>query len=217
MRRTSYKFKAQLLYAVLAVVLGCANTPEPSPPVVYVPYLSALKPEEYSAEIERYNQIIQSDLHLAIQQRAHLHLASLYFSPMNPNRDYELALKHLETYALFDPDFVNAIDPRLLLAAIVEIEKISALADAQSKEIRLLTEEIETLKRQVNTTRGSRYDFQKENLKLKKRIGQLQNRIRNLETSNAQLNKTIEMLSNLDSRLEEKRSNFIKRDSIEEN
>jgi septal ring factor EnvC (AmiA/AmiB activator) len=135
---------------------------------------------------------------------------------MNPKRDYGLALEHLETYALFDPDFANAVDPRLLLAAIIEIERFSALAEAQTKEIQALSQELNMLKRQSVAFRGSRQDIQSANLKLQKRIGQLQKKVRNLETSNAKLNKTIEMLSTLDSRLEEKRINFIKTDSIEE-
>ena len=216
MNRNSITSKTHLLWAVMAVVLGCANTPEPSPPVVYVPSISTLQPEEYPGEIDKYNKLIQSDLHLVIQQRAHLNLASLYFSPMNPNRDYKLALKHLETYALFDPDFVNAVDPRLLLAAIIEIERISAIANAQSKAIRALNQEVEMLKIQAVDSKGSRQNTHKENLKLKKRIVRLQRQIRNLETSNAQLNKTIEMLGTLDTRLEEKRSNFNKIDSGQE-
>ena len=216
MRTNSHPFNILLFWAIMAVVLGCAHSPEPSSPVAYVPSISTLKPEEYPAEINKYDLLIQSDPHLDIQQHAHLYLASLYFSPMNPNRDYKLALKHLETYALFDPDFVNAVDPRLLLAAIIEIERLAAIADAQSKAIRALNQEVEMLNIQASASRGSRDDIQKANRKLKKRIGRLQKKIRNLETSNAQLNKTIEMLSKLDSRLEEKRSNFIKNDSGEE-
>ena len=216
MRKNSYKSKIQLCCVFWALALGCANTPEPVPADVYVPSISALKPEAYQGEIDKYNKIIQSDLHLDIQQRAHLYLASLYFSPMNPHRDYGLALNHLETYALFDPDFANAVDPRLLLAAIIEIERFSALADAQSKEIQALSQELGILKRQAVVSRGNRQDIQRENLKLQKKIGKLQQTVRNLKTSNAQLNKTIEMLSTLDSRLEEKRSNFIKTESTEE-
>jgi hypothetical protein len=216
MRTFSRTFNTLLLCAITAGVLGCANTPESSTPAVYVPSISGLQPEEYPGEIDKYHQLIQSDLHLDIQQRAHLYLASLYFSPMNPNRDYKLALKHLETYALFDPDFVNGLDPRLLLAAIIELERLSAIADAQSKAIQALNQEVEILKIQASASRGSKHDTQKANRKLMKRIGRLQKKIRKLETSNAQLNKTIEMLSKLDSRLEEKRSNFIKLDSGEE-
>ena len=199
-----------------AAVVGCAGTPAPVTRDVYVPSISELKPEDYAVEIEKYTRIIQSDFHLDIQQHAHLYLASLYFSPMNPNRDYKLALKHLETYALFDPDFVNGVDPRLLLVAIIEFERLSAIADAQSKAIQALNQEVEILKIQASASRGSKHDTQKANRKLMKRIGRLQKKIRKLETSNAQLNKTIEMLSKLDSRLEEKRSNFIKLDSGEE-
>ncbi|MEE4265599.1 MAG: hypothetical protein V2I56_23135 [Desulfobacteraceae bacterium] len=216
MNRNSRTFKTHFLWAVMVIVLGCANTPEPCPPAVYVPSILTLQPEEYPGEIDKYNKLIQSDLHLGIQQRAHLYLASLYFSPMNPNRDYKLALKHLETYALFDPDFANAVDPRLLLAAIIEIERFSAIADDQSKAIRALSHEVEMLKIQAMVSTGSRQNTNKENLKLKKRISKLQRQIRNLETSNAQLNKTIEMLSTLDTRLEEKRSNFNKIESAAE-
>ena len=198
-----------------AIVIGCANTSTPASRDVYVPSISKLEPEDYPGEIEKYTKIIQSDLHLDIQQHAHLYLASLYFSPMNPDRDYQLALMHLETYALFDPDFVNGVDPRLLLSAIVEINRISARTEAQSKQIRALYQEVELMQRQAMVSRGSRQDTRQTNLKLKKRIGKLQRKIRTLEKSNAQLNKTIEMLSTLDSRLEEKRSNFIKKESIE--
>jgi hypothetical protein len=211
-------FKVHLVLGmVMATLIGCAQTPpESSPRAVYVPSISSLQPEEYAAEIDKYEQLIQSDLQLGTQQRAHLYLASLYFSPMNPDRNYQLALKHLETYALYDPDFVNGMDPRLLLAAIIEIDRLSAMADAQSKAIRSLNIEVEMLKIQASATKGNRDEIQKDNYKLKHRIGRLQKKIRRLEASNARLNKTIEMLSTLDSRLEEKRSNFIKTDSADE-
>ena len=216
MRTNRHIFSTLLLGAITAVVFGCANKPEPMPPAVYVPSISMLQPEDYPGEIDKYSHLIQSDLHLDIQQRAHLYLASLYFSPMNPRRDYKLALKHLETYALFDPDFVNGIDPRLLLSAIIELERLSAIADAQSRAIQALNQEAEMLRIQASAFQGSKYDTQKANRQLKKRISRLQTKIRKLETSNAQLNKTIEMLSKLDSRLEEKRSNFIKTDPGQE-
>ena len=210
--------KAHILFwMAMAILIGCAHSaPESGPPAVYVPSISSLPPEEYADEIAKYEKLIQSDLQLGTQQRAHLYLASLYFSPMNPERNYQLALKHLETYALYDPDFINGMDPRLLLAAIIEIDRLSAMADAQSRVIRALNIEVEMLKIQASATRGNRDEIQKDNYQLKQRIGRLQRKIRRLEASNARLSKTIEMLSTLDSRLEEKRSNFIKIDSGEE-
>lgn len=215
MRKNSYQFKMLLLCLLPAVVVGCANTPTPASRDVFVPSISELKPEDYPGEIEKYTKIIQSDFHQDIQQHAHLYLASLYFSPMNPDRNYELALMHLETYALYDPDFANGIDPRLLMSAIIEIKRISARTEAQSKQIRALNQEVELMQRQAEASWGSRQDTRQTNLRLKNRIGKMQRKIRSLEKSNAQLNKTIEMLSTLDSRLEEKRSNFIKKESIE--
>jgi len=216
MRKNSFQLRIELLCLILAAVAGCTSTPEPGPPDVYVPSIMQLAAADYPAEIEKYTRIIQSDLHLDIQQHAHLYLASLYFSPMNPDRNYKLALKHLETYALYDPDFLNGVDPRLLMAAIIEIKSISAITEAQSMQIKALHQEVEILQRQAMATRGSRHNTRQDNRMLKKRINKMQRKIRSLEKSNAQLTKTIEMLTTLDARLEEKRSNFTGIESPEE-
>ena len=212
----SYRLKFLLVYLVLIAVAGCAGNPEPKTREVCVPSISQLKPADYAEQIEKYTRIIQSDFHMDVQQRAHLYLASLYFSPMNPNRNFELALKHLETYALFDPDFVNGVDPRLLLAAIVEIKRISDQKEAQSKQFRGLYRDLENMQRQALAFRGNSQDIQRANERLRKRIAVLKRKIRTLEKSNNQLNKTIEMLSTLDSRLEQKRSDFTTLDTSEE-
>lgn len=216
MRTYAYRLPIFFLCFFLAAAMGCAEKPASRTREVYVPSISQLKPEDYAEQIAKYTQIIQSDFHMEVQQRAHLHLASLYFSPMNPNRNYELALKHLETYALYDPEFVNGVDPRLLLAAIVEINRISAQREAQAEQLRALYGELEIMQRQAMASRGSRHDFQKTNLKLRKQIASLKRKIRKLEKSNTQLNKTIEMLDTLDARFEEKRSSFTSLDTPEE-
>ena len=216
MPKISCRLKIQLIGLFLAGVAGCTGTPERAPSAVYVPSIMQLAAADYPSEIEKYKRIIQSDLHLDIQQHAHLYLASLYFSPMNPDRNYKLALKHLETYALYDPDFLNGVDPRLLMAAIIEIKSISATSEAQSMQIKALHQEVEILQRQAMATRGRRRDTWQDNRMLKKRINKMQRKIRSLEKSNARLNKTIEMLSTLDARLEEKRSNFKGIESPEE-
>jgi DNA repair exonuclease SbcCD ATPase subunit len=215
MFRNYAEFKIALIFGILVLLLGCAETPRKSAATIYVPAVSSLTPEEYPREIEKYEAIIQSDDHSNIQQQAHLYLASLYASPLNPARNYALARKHLETYALFDPDFTNAVDPRILLGAIIQIERLSAVADAQAAKMLQLSQELEGLNMQLSASEGYRQYIQKDNLRLKKRIDQLQHKIRSLEASNNQLHKTIEMLSTLDSRLEEKRSNFIKSGSAE--
>ena len=218
MGRPPPKFKISILCGFLVFLTGCANTPKESTttPKIHVPSISSIKPEDYSSEIEKNHKIILSDLHSNIQQQAHLNLASLYSSPLNPNHNYELARKHLETYALFDPDFKNAVDPRTLLAALIEIEELSTQAAAQAIVMQELSQELEFLQKQAAATMGNQRHFSKENLRLNKTIGKLQNRVRSLEASNNRLHKTIEMLGTLDSQLEEKRSNFIKRDSTEE-
>ena len=59
-------------------------------------------------------------------------------------------------------------------------------------------------------------NIQRANERLRKRIAGLKRKIRTLEKSNNQLNKTIEMLSTLDSRLEQKRSDFTSLDAADE-
>ena len=71
MRKNSYRLKIQLLCLILAGAVGCTGTPEPGPPDVYVPSISQLEAADYPVEIEKYTRIIQSDLHLDIQQHAH--------------------------------------------------------------------------------------------------------------------------------------------------
>jgi hypothetical protein len=215
MRSICANFKIAIICGFLVLLMGCAETAKESRPTIFVPSISALTPEEYAREITKYNAIIQSNPHSNIQQQAHLYLASLYASPLNPARNYALARKHLETYALFDPDFTNAVDPRILLAAVIEIERLAALVDQQAGKLTQLNQELENLKLQVTDSGENQHQVRKENLRLNKRIGQLQSKIRSLEASNVKLNKTIEMLSTLDSRFEEKRSNFINMDSSE--
>ena len=65
----------------------------------------------------------------------------------------------VETYALFDPDFVNGVDPWLLLAAIVEIKRISDQKEAQSKQLRGLYRDLKNMQRQTLAFRGSSRDI----------------------------------------------------------
>jgi len=119
MSRNFAKIEILVVCGLLVLLMGCAETPSKSAPTIYVPAISALTAEEYPREIEKYQAVIQSEPQANIQQQAHLYLASLYASPLNPHRNYALARKYLETYALFDPDFTNAVDPRILLAAVI--------------------------------------------------------------------------------------------------
>jgi hypothetical protein len=219
MGRNCDRFQLLFLFGFLAFLSGCAHTPAESTNSrnIYVPAIASLKPADYSREIDKNRQIIQRDLHLNAQQKAHLNLACLYSSPLNPIRNYKLAQKHLEAYALLDPDFKNAVDPRTLLAALFEIEQLSNQATAQALEMQEISQELAILKRQARASLGDHQHFRKENLRLNKRVWKLQNRIRSLEASNRQLSETLEMLSTLDSQLEEKRSNFIKKGPTEEN
>ena len=202
-------FKISIFCGFLLIFVGCANTSKESISDTYAPPISSLKPGEYSKEIEKYHEIIKRDLQSNIQQHAHLYLANLYSSPLNPDRNYILARKHLETYALLDPDFTKVVDSRILLAALIEIERLSTLADVQTKKMLALSQELGNLKKRAATLKRDYKYIEDENLWLEMRIGDLQNRIRSLEASNNKLHKTIEMLSTLDSRLEEKRKNFM--------
>ncbi len=210
------KLKISLFCVCLIFFAGCANTSIEGTPKNFGPSISSLKPEEYPREIAKYHAIVKSDPHPDTQQHAHLYLASLYSSPLNPNRNYMLARKHLETYAFLDPAFTKVVEPRSLLAAIIEIESLSTLAATQAKEMLELRQALKNLKKQATALKGDYEYIENENVRLEIRTEELQNRIRSLEASNNKLHKTIEMLSTLDSRLEEKRSNFIKKGSTEE-
>jgi DNA mismatch repair ATPase MutS len=149
---------------------------------------------KYIKEITNQEQTILTSADTSERTRAHLELAHLYTSYKNPQRNYKKALKHLEIYASLEPDFANDKDLRNWLSALKEIERLAQKLESQDKEVRQLNKKLDQSRRKIT-------GFKNKTRQLKKKNNQL-------AESNASLEKTIEMLKNIDRNIEEKRKTY---------
>lgn len=83
-----------------------------------------IKPEDFSKEIARLEAIAKG-ADLSAQPKAHLQLALLYSHYKNPNSDYIVALKELETYISLDQEGGTATEIQNLLAILRKLKKIT--------------------------------------------------------------------------------------------
>jgi chromosome segregation ATPase len=148
---------------------------------------------KYSQEIVELKQVVKQNSPSSEAKKAHLKLARLYANHNNHRRNYYKAMKHLETYVSLE-------------ASAADDETLDWLATL--KEINRLSKEIRQAQKQLKKSNKSRAALAKTNRKLTREEIKLREKNRQLEESNQKLHKTIEMLKNLDQRLEEKRRNF---------
>ena len=142
---------------------------------------------KFSKELSEQEERARTAPEASERMQAHLKLARLYTSYKNPQRNYKKALKHLEIYASLQPDFANDENLRNWLTALKQMDRQRQKIDQSQQDISKLKK---TNKR-----------LQKNNAGLKKRNVQL------IE-SNETLAKTIEMLKNIDRKIEEKRKSY---------
>ena len=160
------------------------------------PEKTAVQPQtgKYIKEITKQEQTVRTSADTSERTRAHLELAHLYTSYKNPQRNYKKALKHLEIYASLEPDFAKDEDLRNWLSALKEIERMAQKLESQDKEVHQLNKKLDQSRREIT-------GFKKKTRQLKKKNNQL-------AESNASLEKTIEMLKNIDRNIEEKRKTY---------
>ena len=179
---------------VLLIALGgCTHTQDRADGS---PEKTAVQPQtgKYVKAIAKQEQIVRTSADTSERTRAHLELAHLYTSYKNPRRNYRNALKHLEIYASLEPDFSNDKDLRNWLSALKEIERLAQKIDSQDKEARQLNKKLDQSRREITV-------YKKKTRQLKKENNQL-------AESNASLEKTLEMLKNIDRNIEEKRKTY---------
>lgn len=162
---------------------------------------SRLSSNQFSREIIRLEGIIRTNSDLASKKRAHLELAELYISFKNPERNYKIALIHLENYAALEPMFDEQYKVRNWLAALKEIERLSMAIPRQENQKKMLSYQIKNSGRKDSVP-------DKKKSKLDRQNGDLEKINAELRKKNQKLEETIEKLKNLDRRLEEKRKSF---------
>jgi len=109
-------------------------------------FTSDLKPGNYSREIARLKNVIKTHPERSERVKAHLHLAGLYSSYKNPDKDYAMALEQLERYISLNPNAAREYDVQNRLHLLREIAQLSQenLKLGQTiEELKLLDQQIE--------------------------------------------------------------------------
>jgi hypothetical protein len=203
MYRLTNKAFTTLIVVVIFAMSGCSHTTNTATssgsPLTASPNRPA-ENDKYSQEIVNLNQLIQKNSKSSATKEAHYKLARLYSDHNNGNRNYQKALKHLQTYIRMDDSKVNG-DTLNWLASLKEINRLSKRVGAQNREIGKIQSRLKQSKKENSALTRTNHKLRREEISLR-------DKARKLEESNLKLRKTIEMLKNLDQRLEEKRRNY---------
>jgi len=156
--------------------------------------------DKSATEIIELNQVILKNSKSTEAKNAHLKLAHLYSDHKNHRRNYHEALKHLKAYMILEESTVHG-ETLNWMASLKEIDRLS-------KEIAVQHHQINKMKDQLKQSKKTKLALSRTNHKLTREEINLRGKNRKLQESNQNLRKTIEMLKNLDQRLEEKRKNF---------
>lgn len=201
------RIKTQTIITLMAILVlcmgGCSHTTNsartssasPSPPAA-----GKVANDKYGREIAKLNQIVKENKKSSATKEAHLKLARLHSDHKNNNRNYQKALKHLQTYIRQDNARVDG-DTLNWLASLKEIARLSKKVNTQNRQIGQMKKKLEQSKNETSALTRTNHKLRREEISLR-------DKTRKLEKSNVKLQKTIEMLKNLDQRLEEKRRNF---------
>ena len=105
-----------------------------------------LKIVDYRREITRLKEVSKNHSERSERVKAHLHLACLYASYKNPDKDYIKALQHLNRYSALNPQAAKEYDVQNRLHLLSEIEQLSEKNVKLEKAIEDLQQAIEKLK-----------------------------------------------------------------------
>jgi hypothetical protein len=138
---------------IVLAIAGCIplqQSTKETPPVIVQQkeetFTSDRKPGDYSKEIARLKNVIKNPPKRSERVKAHLHLASLYASYKNPNKDYNKALEQLNSYISLNPKAAKEYDVQNRLHLLKEIQRLSeknVKLEQAIEELKLLDQQIE--------------------------------------------------------------------------
>jgi DNA repair exonuclease SbcCD ATPase subunit len=160
-----------------------------------------LQSNKFVTQINQLEASVQKEADSAKRMQAHFELAQLYLSYKNPVRNYQKALKHLQIYASLNSESADQHGLRNWLSALKEIERLSEELNEKDKNIKHLGIKLKKLTQEKIALENKNKAFKNANVKLIQKNSKL-------EASNTDLAEKIEMLKNLDRRVEQKRKNL---------
>jgi hypothetical protein len=185
-------------YGLILVLTGCVQTHNMA---MTANSGTKLQSNKFVTQINQLEASVQKEADSAKRMQAHFELAQLYLSYKNPVRNYQKALKHLQIYASLNSESADQHGLRNWLSALKEIERLSEELNEKDKNIKHLGLKLKKSTQEKTALTKENEAFKNINVKLKQKNSKL-------EASNTNLAKTIEMLKNLDRRVEQKRKNL---------
>ncbi len=153
--------KVSLFCGLILVNVSCTR-------ILQTTYTSDLKSGEYSMEIMRLKDVIKNNPSQSERMKAHYHLANLYSSYKNSEKDYKKALEHLNIYISLDSKAIKQNDVRNCLSLLREVDRLSGEQsnlnrknlNLNKKNLKLMQtiEKLQTLDFQVEQKRKSYRD-----------------------------------------------------------
>ena len=166
-----YIIKLLIFFFMILAAAGCAQQ---QLQMHTTPNDIILKPEDFSKEIARLGAIVKRG-EQPDHVKAHLQLAKLYSHHKNPNPDYLLALKELESYISHDTEGGKADEIQNWLAVLRKLKKI--------------TDENNQITQEHLDTNAKMEQLIKENQDMKKTVEQLESLDIRIEEKRKQLSK----------------------------
>jgi len=183
---------------LILVLTGCALTHNMT---MTADNGAELQSKKFVTQINQLEAGVQQEADSAKRMQAHFELAQLYLSYKNPVRNYQKALNHLQIYASLNSESADQHGLRNWLSALKEIERLSEELNEKDKNIKHLDIKLKNATQEKIALKNENKVFKNTNVKLQEKNSKL-------EASNTDLAKKIEMLKNLDRRVEEKRKNL---------
>ena len=164
MFNTNFKLRVPIIPLCSILVFtftGCIpllknNTRPPeviTPPVPVDPertvFAPDLKPNEYKKEIARFQRVIVSQPERSDKAKAHLQLANLYASYNNPEKNYQIALKHLTSHISLHPQAKQDSDVQNRLSLLKKIKQLTE----ENGKLQQTIEELKILDLQIEQKR----------------------------------------------------------------
>ena len=199
MHRFTIKAYVTIIMIVAIGMGGCSHTTNTATTVTAPPQ-QPVTDDQYGREIAKLDELVQKKGTSSAAREAHLKLAHLYSDHKNRHRNYQKALGHLQTYIRMDKSKVNE-ETLDWLASLEEIDRLTKEVSSQNTRISKMQKKLKQSNQEKSALTRTNHKLQREEISLR-------DKTRRLEESNLKLKKTIEMLKNLDQRLEEKRRNF---------
>lgn len=164
-----YIIKPLILFFMVLTAVGCAQQ---QLQMHTTPNNIILKPEDFSKEIARLGAIAKRDGQ-PDHVKVHLQLAKLYSHHKNPNPDYLLALKELESYISHDTEGGKADEIQNWLAVL--------------RRLKMIIDEKNQIAREHQDTNAKMEQIIKENQDMKKTVEQLESLDIRIEEKRKQL------------------------------